>query len=351
MSSKDRHPEREILEFINGTLSGLSREAVEVHLAQCSKCAAVAAVVSALKKQARTPSGPEGEFGNKGPSQSSPVAYGSLLPSPGGPGGVSTHGPSPAGSKDLEFNDLLQEADVSRPALNRGMGDARPTLESIARDSSAHLHAADLASFFYGELPKEAAAAAACHVAICADCASAISLYADSDATANAGDQSTSPGSKMSEENWRLINEWEENCLANPRPENEAPNREMLERFIEILREHKEEIERVASGRNHPLEIGTGAHQIVPVVVLDSSGGFRGVEPFQRISRPRGLEALQSQAPPNRFNNLPIHALLGAERKYPMVVSGRISRGCAELDYGSVKTGLVQPVGYFIVEN
>jgi hypothetical protein len=148
-----------------------------------------------------------------------------------------------------------------------------------------------------------------------------------------------------------LIKEWEENCLAEPRPESETPSREMLEKFIEILRDHQEEIDRIASGQDLFRAGGTGAHQIVPVVVLDSTGGFRGVEPFRRISRPRGLEALQSQSPPHRFNNLPIHVLFGAERKYPMVVSGRINRGIAELDYGSVKTTPMQPVGYFIVEN
>ena len=364
MSSKNRHPEREILEFVNGALAGESREAVESHLAQCSKCAAVAAIVGALKKQARTP-GRNPNSGGKGPAESGPVAYGSVLPSQGGSAGASatgsagalTHDPSQAGLRALEFKDLLQDADISRPTPIQSPGASYPILESVAADSSAHLDAADLASFFYGELPREAAAAAAGHVAMCADCARAISLYSDSaaaaeaDAAAEAAAPGNWPAPVMPDETWRLIKEWEENCLANPRPESEAPNREMLERFIEILREHKEEIDRVASGRDLPFEIGTGAHQIVPVVVLDSTGGFRGVEPFQRVSKPRGLEALQSHALPNRFNNLSIHALLGSERKYPMVVSGRINRGCAELDYSSLQTGSMRPFGYFIVES
>jgi anti-sigma factor RsiW len=350
MSSKNRHPERELLEFVNGALAGESREAVASHVAQCGKCAAVAAVVGALKKQAHNPAATP-DSGDKGPAESGPAAYGSLLPSHRGSTGASAQGPSAAGLRDLEFKDLLQDADISRPAPVTSPAGAYPTLESIAAGSSAHLDAAELASFFYGELPKEAAAAAAAHVAMCADCASAISLYSDSEAAAGAANHSSLAAPGMPEETWRAIKEWEENCLANPRPESETPNREMLERFIEILREHKDEIDRVASGRDLPLGIGTGAHQIVPVVVLDSTGGFRGVEPFQRISRPRGLEALQSHAQPNRFNNLPIHALLGAERKYPMVVSGRINRGCAELDFGSQRTGSMRPFGYFIVES
>jgi len=351
MSSKNRHPEREILELVNGTLAGESREAVEVHLAQCSKCAAVAAVVGALKKQTRFTAKPEGDSSGKTPAEGRPVAYGAPLPAPHASDSGPARGPSAAGLKDLEFKDLLQDAHVSRPDLVQSPPAAYPTLESVASGSSAHLDAADLASFFYGELPKEAAAAAAGHIAMCAGCASAISLYSDSDAVASAGDHSNLAASEMSEENWRLIKEWEENCLASPRPESEAPNREMLERFIEILREHKEEIDRVASGQDIALAVGVAAHQIVPVVVLDSTGGFRGVEPFHRISRPVGLEALQSRAPHNRFNNLPIHALLGAGRKYPMVVSGRIDRGVAELDFSSVQTCARRPVGYFIVEN
>jgi hypothetical protein len=359
MPRKNRHPEREILELINGALAGPGREAVEAHLAECDKCASVAGVVAALKKQARTPPRPASDSRVKGPAESGPIAYGSLLPTQGGPAGGSAQGASstasptgpPTGLKDLEFKDLLQDADVSRPPLSRRPEGSHPSLESVARGSSAHLDAADLASFFYGELPGEAAAAAAGHVAMCADCSSAISLYSDSEAAAGAGADASGSNPEMPVESWRLIKEWEENCLAEPRPESETPSREMLEKFIEILRDHKDEIDRVASGQDLFRAVGRGASQIVPVVVLDSSGGFRSVEPFRRISRPRGLEALQSQSTPNRFNNLPIHALFGAGPRYPMVVSGRINRGIAELDYGSVHPTPMRPVGYFIVEN
>jgi hypothetical protein len=124
----------------------------------------------------------------------------------------------------------------------------------------------------------------------------------------------------------------------------------MLERFVEILREHREEIDRVAAGPDLNQTLNPSLSQIVPVVVLDPTGGFRGVEAFHRLSRPRGLEALECEAL-DRFNNLPIHALLGSDRQYPMVISGRINRGMAELDYSSIQVGMIRPLGYFIVEN
>jgi hypothetical protein len=275
-----------------------------------------------------------------------------VLPVQAGQGGGSSQtNPPPVERKDLEIKDLLQDSTVSRPILTHGWGSAQPPSQSTTQDPSAHLGTAELASFFYGELSKEAASCAAGHVAMCSACSNAISLYRDSDAAAQGSCHSSLADQDMTEESWRLIKGWEENCLADLRPESEALSREMLEKFIAILRDHRDEIDRVAAGPTfgHPLE--TGVPQIVPVVVLDSAGGFRGVEPFHRLSRPWGLEALQCQAPPNRFHNLPIHALLGAERQYPMVISGRINRGMAELDYSSVQAGLMQPLGYFIVEN
>jgi len=350
MARKTKHPEREILDLMNGALTGPSRDAVEGHLAQFSKCAVVAAVVGALKNQAHSQAvqGPDSTARRAGGS--GPVADGSALPIRTGLDLGPGQATPPIGRKDLEFKDLLQDASLSRPDLTQGLGSTNTFLESVRQAGPDHLDAAELASFFYGEMPRGAAAAAAGHLAMCSACASAISLHCDSHAAAQSPESSASAPS-MSAESWKLIREWEENCLAEPRPESETPSREMLERFLEILRDHREEIDRVATGSAFTHALGTAVPQVVPVVVLDSAGGFRGVEPFHRVSRPRGLEALQYIAHPYRFHNLPIHALLGTERQYPMVISGRINRDIAELDYGSVQAGLMRPLGYFIVEN
>jgi len=336
---------------MSGSLSGATRAAIEGHIAECSKCAAVAAVVGALKNQAPAQPVQRPDRAARHSGGSGPVAYGSALPIRTGSDLGSGQMTRPTGRKDLEFEDLLQDASLSRPDLAQGLGSADMLSESMPRGSSAHLDAAELASFFYGEMPGEAAAAAAAHLAMCSECATAISLYSDSHAAAEAVDHTTSEPLKMSDDSWKLIKEWEENCLAEPRPESETPSRELLERFLEILRDHREEIDRVAAGSSFTHSLGIAMPQIVPVVVLDSAGGFRGVEPFHRVARPRGLEALQYNAQPCRFHNLPIHALLAAERQYPMVISGRINRDTAELDYSSVQAGLMRPLGYFIVEN
>src|SRR5262245_27783833 len=354
MASKTKHPEREILELMNGALSPAARDAVEGHLAECGKCANVAAVVAALRNQAHTHSALEGtpDLTGRYAGDSGPLAYGSVRPPQPGLGPGSGSKTPPTERKDLEFKDLLQDASLSRPELAQGFASANPISDSKRHDSPAHLDAAELASFFYGEMPREAASAAAGHIAMCSACATAISLYSDSDAAAQAREHNSLELPEMSDESWKLIKEWEENCLAELRPESETLSREMLEKFLEILRDHREEIDRIAAGPAFSNSMGTAAAEIVPVVVLDSAGGFRGVEAFHRLSRPRGLEALQYKAHPNRFHNLPIHALLGTERRYPMVISGRIDRGTAELDYGSVQASLMHaPLGYFIVEN
>jgi len=335
--------------LMNGALSGAAREAIEGHIVECSKCAAVAAVVRALKSQAHAQLAWEPDSTGRH-AGSGPVASGSVLPV------QARHSPGsgqvpPAGLKDLDFKDLLQDASLIRPDLEQGLGSANTLSEPVRHGSPGHLDAAELAAFFYGEMIGEAAAAAAGHLAMCSDCATAISLYCDSHDAAQAGDHSTSAPLKMSDESWKLIKQWEENCLAEPRAESETPSREMLERFLQILRDHREEIDRIATSSPFNHAVGTAMPQIVPVVVLDSAGSFRGVEPFHRVSRPRGLEALQYIAQPYRFHNLPIHALIGTERQYPMVISARINRDIAELDYGSAQTGLVRPLGYFIVEN
>jgi hypothetical protein len=354
MPRKNRHPEREILEFVNGSLAAPARQEVEAHLLVCNKCAAAAAVVGALKSQvsSRARSNP-----NLGADQSldmGPVGNGLLISgvTAARGGGSEQSSPGPSARKDLEFRDLLlQDSSVSRPMLGAASGSAHPPPQHGAGDLSSHLDTGELASFFYGELSREAAAAAARHVAVCSDCSDAISIFSDSEAAAQVTGESTQGSGAMSEESWKLIKDWEENCLAEPRPECETVSREMLERFVEILREHREEIDRVAGGPSVNQALNPGIPQIVPVVVLDPAGGFRGVEAFHRLPRRRGLEALQCQAPPDRFNDLPIHALLGSDRQYPMVVSGRINGGMAELDYSSIQLGLIQPLGYFIVEN
>jgi hypothetical protein len=353
MPRKSRHPEREILELANGSLAAASREAVEAHLAECNKCAAVAAVVGALRNETRARARTSSDLTRQQPGGSETTAYGSAIPAPpAGPGsGVGPTTPRPTGHRDLEFKDLLLDANVDRPMLAAGLGGADSHGQASGQDGVVHLGAADLAAFFYDELAGEAAAAAAGHLATCSDCSNAISLYSGSEAAARSVEQRPVPASEMSPENWRLINEWEEDCLVDPRPESETVSREMLERFLEILRDHREEIDRVAAGPALNRALEQGGHQIVPVVVLDSRGAFRGIEAFHRESRPKGLEVLECQAPPDRFNNLPIHALLGAEREYPMVVSGRINGGTAELDYAAMQASLMRPLGYFIVEN
>ena len=352
MPTKNRHPEREILEFVNGALTGASCEAVAAHLRECNKCAAVAAVIGALKNQAHAQSGPKTNLGIGYSGDPGTVAYGLPIPTSVAKSSESGQTDQPPGARrDLEFKDLLlSDPNVSRPMLGDTSGSTHPPPPLQTPDSSDHLDNGELASFFYGELPREAAAAAAGHVALCSDCSSAISLFSDSEAAAQTAGSPAPPGSEMSKETWRLIKEWEENCLAEPRPQGDAVSREMLERFLEILRVHREEIDRVAAGPDLNQTLNPSLPRIVPVVVLGPTGGFRGVEAFHRLSRPRGLEALECEAL-DRFNNLPIHALLGSDRQYPIVISGRINRGMAELDYSSIQLGMIRPLGYFIVEN
>jgi hypothetical protein len=353
MPKKDKHPEREILEFVNGSLASAGRQAVEAHLRLCNKCAAVVSVIGALKTQAHAQAGSRSDPGAQLSGNTVPVAHGlraaGTQAEPERESDQSDRGASER--RDLEIKDLLlEDSNVSRPMLGAASGSSHPPPQYEGPDGSGHLDTGELASFFYGELPREAAAVAAGHVALCGDCSSAISLFSDSEAAARSVINSVQGSAEMSEEGWRLIKYWEENCLAEPRPECETVSREMLERFVEILTEHKEEIDRVAGPvLNQTLKPGTP--QIVPVVVLDQDGSFRRVEGFHRVTRPRGLEALKCQARPDRFDGLPIHALLGTDRQYPMVVSGRINRGMAELDYSSLQLGLLQPLAYFIVEN
>src|SRR5260370_17773691 len=99
-------------------------------------------------------------------------------------------------------------------------------------------------------------------------------------------------GPEMAEERWRVIKEWEGNCLAEPRPESEALSREMLVKFIDILRDHSEEIDRVAAGPFFRPAGGTPPPPKVPRGVLGFSRGVcRGgaVPPPPRAPHPQTL--------------------------------------------------------------
>ena len=212
-----------------------------------------------------------------------------------------------------------------------------------------HPDASEIASFFYGESAKSRGTATAAHVASCQSCARELARYASAERAAAGGN----PGlaAEFPASAWELIRDWEESSFAKPKSASYAVSRDMIARLTGLLAQRKEELQVVrGEAVTHP-ESGSGRAALVPVIVVDKSGGLRGVEMFERGTDAMGADVLKYTGGRERFDRKPFHALLDFGDSKRVIVSDFIVRDEIRLPRVERTDSEPREADYFIVED
>src|SRR5262245_1548356 len=173
MVRKVSHPQNELLGYLNGTLTGESIHDVEQHLAGCADCSSVTGVLQALR----------------------------------------------------------QDRKISAARSSAASVDSLPRGTQLPDDPFLHPDVSELASFFYGKSAEPRRALVAGHVAVCLECAEALSIYSRAETAATQLKAKDKQRLAVPQKAWDLIHDWEESSFAKPR----APGHELDGRTLETL--------------------------------------------------------------------------------------------------------------------
>jgi hypothetical protein len=214
-----------------------------------------------------------------------------------------------------------------------------------------HPGVSELASFFYGKLSGEGRASTAAHVASCRSCADDLAEYARAERAARDYDSAAAQSAQIPAAAWKLILEWEESSYARPRAEGDVINQEMLLNLSRLLSERKDMLLRVGEeALSRPAE-EANRPGLVPVVVVDKEGGFRGVEMFEKVTDEHGASTFRHADLSERFDNKPLYALLDFGGRAPVVVSDIIRRNSTQLRQVARPEAELRRADYFIIED
>jgi hypothetical protein len=225
-------------------------------------------------------------------------------------------------------------------------------LKNDAAPSAKHPGVSGLASFFYGKLSRESSAATAAHVALCRSCADELSEYARIERAASEYDAASAEAGKVSAAAWELILDWENSSYGQPRAESDVVSREMLLKLSRLLSERQEMLrhigQEVAARRTTE---GARRPDLVPVVVVDKEGVFKGVEMFEKTTDPQGDSTFEHADRSERFDNKLLYALLDFGGQAPVIVSDIIRHNSTRLRQVARPDAELRHADYFIIED
>lgn len=225
--------------------------------------------------------------------------------------------------------------------------DLRETLKAQAdhlkaeQNADRHPDVSELASFFYGKSNQPTTSA---HLAICQSCAEEIALYARAESAAADFTPGKKTAAKVPAAAWQMIEEWQDNRFARPKAQNETVSAAMLTKFARLLAARKDfKAERKA--------VTKAAPNHVPVIIVNRSGDFRGIEVFEQSEGKGGEITLKPANQSSRFDNQELHALLHQGSKKYDVESFPIERNKVRVGrLANQETGS-RLADYFIIED
>jgi hypothetical protein len=218
---------------------------------------------------------------------------------------------------------------------------AQTNLSSGEKNENSHPDVSELASFFYGKSNQPATAA---HLAVCQSCANEIALYAKAERLAADFKPGKKTAAKIPAAAWQMIQAWEDNSFAKPKPQSESVSAEMLAKFARLLANRKDlQAERKAVTK-------LAANQ-VPVIIVNRSGDFRGVELFEKNADKRGQITLKQVNQSGRFDHKELHALLHQGRKSYGIESFPIERNRVRVGRMANQENANCRADYFIIED
>lgn len=227
--------------------------------------------------------------------------------------------------------------------------------------SQAHPDVSELASFFYDKSSRGRSPATAAHVALCQSCADDLALYAQAERAASLSDSSQAAPGEAPARAWEMILDWEESSFARPKPEGQSISGDMLAKLSQLLSERKDDLRGRAREALERGVILTGEltrqgpdasrPDLVPVIIVDRTGQFRGVEMFEKATGERGASILTHAEKSSRFDNKPFQALLDFGEKSSVVVSDLIRRDTIRLQHVARPNAELRRADYFIIED
>ncbi|HVF92163.1 MAG TPA: zf-HC2 domain-containing protein [Blastocatellia bacterium] len=287
MVKRSAHPDKQLFQYLSGSLDEQAAAKIETHLSACPDCAALASVVRMLKSEAAAAGSPRSE----GPFDG---------------------------------------------------------LEASMAPAASHPGISELASLFYGGSSRESASATARHVATCESCARELALYAQAERMASGYEPARAVGGEVPQAAREMIRDWEESNYAKPRPEEETLSHEMLTRLVHLLGERRDQL---LDMKRHVIESSSSREaDVVPVLIIDSSGEFRGVEIFHR-EEGGAAGILKHSDGSGRFDNKIVHALVGFRDREPVVITEVVRRDAIELKRISRLSSDPDGAEYFIIED
>lgn len=294
MARRSEHPDKELFEYLNGTLDEAAARIVEDHLKGCANCTAAANTVRELKSASHA---------------------------------ITQSAASPSEISDSQISNFRSQT------------------------TPAHPDVGELASLFYGGLARARSSSVRAHVASCPSCAAELAQYARADRVAAEYKASPATAVEIPARAWEMINEWEESSFAKPKQAGASASGDMLLRLSEVLLSERDRLREQAEGALAGDQSELAARAVlVPVIVVDRTGEFRGVELFEREGGP-GAGALRHAQGSERFNNRPFHALLDFGKKKCVTVSDLIQRDTIRLVDVPKESKKLRRVDYFIVED
>lgn len=208
-------------------------------------------------------------------------------------------------------------------------------------DASLHPDVSELASFFYGKFNKPATGA---HLAVCQTCAEEVALYAKAEVAAADFKPGKKNAAKVPAAAWQMIQDWQDNSFAKPKLPSETVSAAMLAKFARLLAGRKDlKAERKAVTSTAPNQ--------VPVIIVNRSGDFRGIELFEQSESKGGEITLKPVNQAKRFDNKELHALLHQGSKKYDVESFTIERNKVRVGRLANQESGSRLADYFIIED
>ena len=218
-------------------------------------------------------------------------------------------------------------------------------------EAEAHPDVSALASFFYRDSKGQPTGATAAHVAACRSCACELAEYVKAERAAIEYDTSGVRPGEIPAAAWERIRDWEQSSFAKPKAAGYAISQDLIGNLTRLLAERKEQLELSQPDTlTHPAS-GSERAGLVPVIVVDRSGGLRGVEMFEKATDAQGAEVLSYPGESDRFDKKPFHALLDFGDKNRVVVSDLILRDKIRLPRVERSDAELCGADYFIIED
>jgi hypothetical protein len=217
--------------------------------------------------------------------------------------------------------------------------------------SNEHPDVSQLARFFY-DRPRAAGRQTAAHVATCRSCAAELAEFARAERVASSPPPADVAPAQIPAGAWDMIREWEEGGGDKPRPLSGAARQEVFAELAELLSRRKDELREMAReqvardfDRAFPDKL-----ELVPVIIVDRAGQFRGVEMFEKVSGPRGANVLKQVEKSNRFDKKPFQAFLDFGEKSYVVISDLVRRDTVRLQHVTHPDRPLCDTDYFIID-